>query len=66
MDRFSEKTFGQRVAYLVYEFLGCLILTMIVNSPSNTHAILGSSLFVVSFLSWEVSAAQFNMGVTLG
>ena len=57
MDRFSEKTFGQRVAYLLYEFMGCLILTMVVNSPGNSKSVLASTLFAVSLLSWEVGAA---------
>jgi len=65
MDRFSEKTIGQRIAYLLYEFIGCVILTMIVNSPSTSKPALSASLFAVSLLSWEVSAAQFNMGITI-
>lgn len=39
---------------------------MIANAPGNNSYILGASLFAVSFLCWEVSAAQFNMGITLG
>jgi len=49
---------------MLYEFLGTTILTLAFNI--NGSKIDSSILLIVSWWSWEISTAHFNLAVTLG
>ena len=57
--------------FFFFEFLGTMILTVAFNfvDLANVYIralIIAKVIFIVSFVSWEVSAAHFNPAVTLG
>ena len=58
-----EKDKVLKFTYLIYEFLGTALITVAYNMAAKNYAMV---LLVVSIWSWNVSAAHFNMAITLG
>jgi hypothetical protein len=48
-----------KLRYFFYEFIGTAILTMSYNMGANFY-------LIALWLCWEVSAAHFNMAISLG
>ena len=67
MEGFNKK---DKKFFLFFEFLGTCILTVAFNMAGQglnfSTAIVASTLFIVSLMSWEISTAHFNSALTLG
>ena len=62
----------EKVSYMMYEFLGTFFLCYAMNfdviSNSETTAMLDpltGVLYIVTLIAWDVSASQFNLGLTI-
>lgn len=59
MENLKEKS---TLIFFLYEFLGTAILTYAYQISGNYIYV----IFVITFWSWEVSAAHFNTAITIG
>ena len=57
-----EKEKVLNLKYLLYEFLGTALISVAYNMANKYYSIV---LLVVSIWSWNISAAHFNMAITL-
>lgn len=62
----------ERISYIAYEAIGTFILCYAFNlhhDPSTAGFIqkdaITTTLFIVELIAWDVSAAHFNLGVTV-
>lgn len=55
---------SNKLLYIFYEILGTFLLTF----TYHMCGIIGcfNVMFVISFLSWDLSSAHFNFAITLG
>ena len=59
MEGFQDKN---KIHYFMYELVGTMLVTVSYNLTSQYVF----TILIVSIWSWEVSAAHFNMAITLG
>ena len=60
----KNKKCKSRFIYLMYEFIGTMIITIGYNF-STFDALNYEFYFIASLLAWENSCAHFNMGTTI-
>ena len=67
MNSFYGLSFADKRTFLLYEMLGCAILSFAYNmNQSNSTNQLSTALFIASLWSWNQSIAHFNPGITFG